>query len=148
MISEANKQRKKRLIAIAAGILSTILVVYLYSILNRGITTFTSVEFGASNYYNNIQLNNAKDAVMKVFRQEFGGCKLITLPYDETFSKAYCEAEQYDITNTIVFSSSFYVYPWGGAGFLTKNIMIDYWNWVVQYSQDLERWIVLSSGIA
>ncbi len=144
--SVAKKQKRKYFIGIVAAILLTCLGVYLISILKRGITAYTNVEIGVSNDYSTIQLIDAKNAVMKTFRQEFGGCKLLTLSYDEAFSKQYCKADQYDTKKTIVFSSSFYVYPWGGDGSLTKNKTVDYWKWIVQYSPENERWIVVNWG--
>lgn len=146
IVKVAKKQRRRILIGIAAGILITLLIIYVYDWMNRGITAFTSVDIGSSQQFSSEDLDEAKDAVLEYFRKEFGGCKLLSLSYDETWSKEYISGSTYDTPNTIVFNSSFYVYPWGGDGSLDQNSTYDNWVWIVQYTTELNRWVVITWG--
>lgn len=142
----AKKQRRRLFICAVAGVLCTLIIVFLYCMANRGYTSNASVTIGPSQEYSREQLEDAVDAVKKHFREEFPSCKLLTLTYEEEWSKQFCAGLQFDTTNAVDFVGSYYVYPWCSYTPLTPDKTVDNWNFTVQYQSDLGRWIVISEG--
>ena len=97
-----------------------------------GRTGSAQLVVGDSVRYQDTEIRDAMEQVMKQFRSGFRGCKLTELVYDETFSDGACEewAAQYDAAEAIILTSTFEVGA-RGDGSLTPNSTYGNWQWIL-----------------
>ena len=83
-----------------------------------------------SECYTETEIHDAMDIVTAYFREEFDGCRLKNLRYDEPLAEQQEWAKQYDADEAIVLESSFYVI---GSKNPTLNPNSTYrgWEWIL-----------------
>lgn len=93
---------------------------------------------GESSRYAEAEIREAMDVAAGYFKQEFEGCTLLTMEYDEerTLSAASAWAETYGAEEDIVLLSSFEVDEKGGDGSLNPGDTYRNWQWVLVRSDD------------
>ena len=86
-----------------------------------------------SERYSKAEISRAMDQVEDHFRNEFDGCKLLDLRYDEEKTRAVAEvwAQQYGADEAIVLYSDFEVDSSGGDGSLNPDSTYRNWKWVL-----------------
>lgn len=90
---------------------------------------------GGSQIYKTDEIEAAMDTVVEYFRDEFAGCTLTELRYQEDSQKESDEwAEQYQAEEAIVLYSTFQVDSSGGDGSLEPNSTYANWKWVLTRS--------------
>ena len=84
-------------------------------------------------HYSEKEIRAAMHVAARYFEQEFDGCTLLSLAYDESKVKdAEPEwAAQYDADEAIVLLSSFHVDGSGGDGSLNANSDYTDWQWIL-----------------
>lgn len=92
-----------------------------------------SREVGASEKFTPGEIEEAMDIAQQHFKEEFEGCKLLSLSYDETHSDKFAAdwAAQYGVEEAIVLLSSFTVDSFGGDGSFAPNETYGNWQWVL-----------------
>ena len=90
-------------------------------------------QMGESERYSKAEISRAMDQVENHFRNEFDGCKLLNLRYDEVKNRAEAEewAAQYGADEAIVLYSDFEVDSSGGDGSLNPDSTYRNWKWVL-----------------
>lgn len=91
---------------------------------------------GQSVLFNEEEINDAMDLVIRNFKREFDGCSLKSLSYmeDSSSGKNVHWARQYAEEEAIVLTSSFTVDSSGGDGSLNPNTRYDNWQWILTRS--------------
>lgn len=91
---------------------------------------------GESERYSKAEISRAMDQVEDHFRNEFDGCKLLDLRYDEEKTRAEAEewAQQYGADEAIVLYSDFEVDSSGGDGSLNPDSTYRNWKWILTRS--------------
>ena len=87
----------------------------------------------ASEVYSEQDINNAMDTVVDFFQDEFKGCTLTDLWYEESVSVPASDewARQYDADESIVLLSNYDVDSSGGDGSLNPNDTYKNWQWIL-----------------
>lgn len=103
------------------------------------------MEIGESTLYSPVEIEEAMDLVVKHFAQNFEGCTMTDLWYDEDYSQEWAEdwAEQYEAEEAIVLLSNFDVDGSGRSPSLNPNDTYRDWNWILVRSGDaweLKTW--------
>lgn len=112
----------------------------------RGDVTVVDLEPGESALYSHEDIYDAMDEVLEHFEEEFPGCVLTNLVYDEEYSlkSATQWAEKYGDDEAIVFLSSFDVGAGGGKDNLKAGDTYRDWQWVLTRDKgddwDLQTW--------
>jgi hypothetical protein len=105
-----------------------------------------SRKISASKIYSDKDINSAMDIVEKSFSENFSGCTLADLRYEEDVSsKASAEwAEQYSADEAIVLLSDFNTASSGVDGSLNPNHFYKDWQWILVRSKggswELKTW--------
>lgn len=101
----------------------------------------------ASEVYSEQDINDAMDTVVKYFRNDFDGCTLTDLWYEESTSFPASDewAKQYDADESIVLLSNFDVDSSGGDGSLNPNDTYTNWQWILVRSKD-SKWELKTWG--
>ena len=103
-------------------------------------------QMGESARYAKAEISRAMDQVEDHFRNEFDGCKLLNLRYDEEKTRAEAEewAAQYGAVEAIVLLSDFEVDSSGGDGSLNPDSTYRNWKWVLTRNEkgawELKTW--------
>ena len=100
---------------------------------------------GSSEHFTNDELNMAADFVTEYFRQNFKGCKLQSLTFDEQRSER-AKGNNYNSPDTIVLLSDFIVYPTSGTpeNYARKN---HDFNWILRRDENgVNGWELLTWG--
>ena len=103
-------------------------------------------QMGESAHYSKAEISRAMDQVEDHFRNEFDGCKLLNLRYDEEKTRAEAEewAAQYGTDEAIVLYSDFEVDSSGGDGSLNPDSTYRDWKWVLTQNEkrawELKTW--------
>lgn len=123
---------KKRIMIIAVLVLA-IAAPILFFRNNGGDVSKVSKLFVTSGHYSEEDIYEAMDVVVEYFSNNFEGCTLIDLRYDESISVAAGKewAEIYKAEEAIVLLSSFDVDASGGDGSLNPNTTYDNWQWIL-----------------
>ena len=134
-----------------------VLVLFLfYSFISRGNTWFVNVDLNVANSYKNSaeiygpldhpardEVEAAAKEVKDFFKNNFNGCILLNLSYDEEFTYDIEYSEWYD--DAIVFVSDYYVL-FGGDGAWVSGELYSDWRWTVRYNHNYNKWEVVNYG--
>lgn len=112
----------------------------------KGDVSVVDLEPGTSNLYSQEDIYDAMEEVTEHFAEEFPGCMLTNLVYDEAYSLQSAEqwAKQYGDEEAIVFLSSFDVSETGGDGSLEPGQTYRDWQWILTRDKgedwELQTW--------
>ena len=105
----------------------------------------TTRTIGSSEHFTQDELNMAADFVTEHFRQNYKGCKLQSLTFDEQRSER-AKGNSYNSPDIIVLLSDFTVYPTSGTpeNYARKN---HDFNWILRKNEnDVNGWELLTWG--
>ncbi len=113
----------------------------------RGDVSVVDLEPGTSDIYSQEEIYAAMVEVTEHFEEEFEGCVLTNLVYDEVYSlkSAAQWAEQYGDEEAIVFLSSFDVEETGADASLEPGKSYRDWQWVLTRDKG-EEWELQTWG--
>ena len=113
--------------------LSLMLCLVLLTACGGGNISEVGRQMGESAHYSKAEIARAMDQVEDHFRNEFDGCKLLNLRYDEEKTLAEAEewAAQYGADEAIVLLSDFEVDSSGGDGSLNPDSTYRNWKWIL-----------------
>ena len=116
--------------------LSLMLCLVLLTACGGGNISEVGRQMGESAHYSKAEIARAMDQVDDHFRNEFDGCKLLNLRYDEEKTLAEAEewAAQYGADEAIVLLSDFEVDSSGGDGSLNPDSTYRNWKWILTRS--------------
>ena len=99
----------------------------------KGDVTVVDLEPGDSALYSHEDIYGAMDEVLENFEEDFSGCVLTNLVYDEEYSikKAAQWAERYGDDEAIIFLSSFDAYKDSVDGKLISGESYKDWQWIL-----------------
>ena len=126
--------------------LSLMLCLVLLTACGGGNISEVGRQMGESAHYSKAEIARAMDRVEDHFRNEFDGCKLLNLRYDEEKTRAEAEewAAQYGADEAIVLLSDFEVDSSGGDGSLNTDSTYRDWKWVLTRNEkgawELKTW--------
>ena len=122
-------------------------VVLLLSGCFGGNVTAVNRVFGESQIYNKWEIGSAMNVVIRLFKNEFDGCTLTELKYDEEVSEKAggAWAEHYGADQGIVLVSTFRVDDSGGDGSLNPNSTYKNYQWILTRS-DGGAWVLRTWG--
>ena len=117
-------------------LLSLLLCAALLTACGGGDISEVGRQMGESARYSKAEISRAMDQVEDHFRNEFDGCKLLDLRYDEEKTQAEAEewAQQYGADEAIVLLSDFEVDSSGGDGSLNPDSTYRNWKWILTRS--------------
>lgn len=113
---------------------------------SKGDVSVVDLEPGTSDLYSQEDIYAAMSEVTEHFAEEFNGCMLTNLVYDETYSLQRAEewAKQYGDDEAIILLSSFDVSERGGDGSLEPGQTYRDWQWVLTRDEgedwELQTW--------
>lgn len=120
--------------------------VYFISWNGDGKVDKADVEIGVSSKYNRAELEDAITCIKEEFRNEYSGCRLDKVCYDEEFSDKQVKSLDYkDKKSMIVIQTKYFVGPWGDST-EEKYTEIDDWCWLLQKNKKTEKWEIVTSG--
>lgn len=99
----------------------------------KGNVFFVKKNIPAANTYTEKEIRNAMHIVVNEFHDEFKGCTLRELRYDEAWSndqKKFWE-DQYLADEAIVLLSTFKTDSKGGDGSFAPDSVYEDWNWIL-----------------
>lgn len=113
----------------------------------RGDVTVVDLEPGESALYSHEDIYDAMDEVLEHFEEEFPGCVLTNLVYDEAYSQKSAKewAKKYGDDEAIVFLSGFDVGNRGGNGSLKPGESYRDWQWILTRDKG-EEWELQTWG--
>jgi len=102
---------------------------------------------GESKLYTEEELKEAVQAAEDCFTENFKGCTLTEITYDEALSlqTAAGWAEQYEAEEAVVLTSAFRTDSAGGDGSLEPDATYEEWQWILVRSSG-EAWTVKTWG--
>ena len=114
----------------ALAFLFAVIFVFIFS--GCGIPFMAEKTISDSKIFRESEINNAMFAVYRHFALHFEGCVLLSIEYDEEYSKDRAKewAERYDKDLAIVLLSDFYVYG-ETDGSLAPGETYRKWNWIL-----------------
>lgn len=131
-------RRGRRLWKAVAAVLGAGLLLWLLliALMTADYSSGTSVSVAMSSddpIYSAEEVDEAIEEVQRVFRQEFSGCTLKSISYDEAFSSAESRrrADQYAGEEVIVLKTDFKTGRRGGDGSLAANMTYKNWMWIL-----------------
>ena len=147
----AVRNRRSRRIWTAAAVLLAVLV--LVPILGSalfmtdGTRLTVSMTMSDMPVYTEAEVDEAIQAVRKSFRENFRGCTLEEVDYDEAFSQAQAAewAARYGAEEAVVLTSRFTTDRRGGDGSLEPDHTYENWQWVLTRNAG-GRWAVRTWG--
>ena len=144
---ERRKKKVKYIILSFIAIFLILSTVFIYSFFIRGNTWFTKYDLtyteqtiNQSNFSKN-DINAAAEEVKQYFKNNFGGCVLLRLSYDE--EKTLDQEWHREYPEAICFTSDYYMLKEPVAGDMHRNR--NNWNWTVLHDFD-GNWRVVSYG--
>ncbi len=123
---------KKRIFVFAAMLLVILAAVCFLG--NRGDVSNVQRIIGKSSVYTETEIDQAMDVAAAYFRDNFEGCKLLTLEYDDKWrADALYRANQYGVgpNQVIIIQSSFYVPAKGADSSLNPDDTYTHWKWIL-----------------
>lgn len=139
----AIRNRRFRRIWRIIGVVLIVIVALSVFLIISGVTNFSrkGIEYTISMYddnptYSEKEVEEAFTVVEKYFKQNFKGCTLESLSYDEDYSLEESEEwmKQYAADEVIVLMSGFTTDARGGDGSLDSNSTYEDWKWVLTRS--------------
>lgn len=99
----------------------------------KGDVTVVDLEPGESALYSHEDIYDAMDEVLESFEEEFPGCVLTNLVYDEEYSvqKAAQWAERYGDDEAIIFLSGIDAIKDSADGKLKSGVSYKDWQWIL-----------------
>lgn len=135
-----NKEKTIKTILLGAGIIA---VLFFYYQLNTvGYVSGSSRRAIESQVFEISEVEAAMNVVEQKFEEDFTGCSLIDLWYDETFSQTYSTewAKQYNADEAIILLSTFHVgSTWVGED-LEANTTYPSWQWILVRNASDDTW--------
>ena len=142
--------KKKGIIVICAVLAILVLVTVLVLTGNKGNVSNVNRVVGYSALYGDNLINEACRVVEQKFADEFEGCTLIELRYDEEVENSFAEEiEKYHKENNqelIVLLSTFNTDEKGGDGGFNPNDTYTNWQWHLVRTADKKSWEIISWG--
>ncbi|WMT80677.1 DUF4829 domain-containing protein [Terrisporobacter mayombei] len=101
-----------------------------------------------SEVYSNQDIDTAMNIVKREFRDEFKGCVLTDLWYNEDISISSSDewAKQYNSDEAIILLSNFDVDSSGGDGSLDPNSTYTDWQWILVRDRENSKWTLKTWG--
>ncbi len=142
--------KKKSILAVIIAVLVICIVSIVIIVLgNKGNTSNVNRVVGYSALYGDESINKAFDIIEKKFADEFEGCELIELRYDDEVENKFAEAIQEYYENKqelIVIISSFRTDAKGGDGSFNPNDTYENWQWHLVKTADKKSWEIIGWG--
>lgn len=107
---------------------------------DKGDIRQVQISLSSSDIYTEKEIQAAMNQVLKFFQQEYKGCTLTDLWYEERLSAPAAKswAEQYAAEEAMVLLSNFTVDSSGGDGSLNPDSVYSDWQWILTRSQGSE----------
>jgi len=114
-------------------ILVVLLAMLLLTGCSGGNTDHVQIDTGTSARYEEAEIIEAMDLVLRKFEKGFEGCYMTKLWYDEAASadEAAAWAREYDAEEAIVLYCNYWVDGSGRNPTQTPNSMYKNWNWIL-----------------
>ena len=142
--------KKKGIIAIGAILVILVVGTVLVLTGNKGNVSNVNRVVGYSALYGDNLINEACRVVEQKFADEFEGCTLTELRYDEEVENRFAEEiEKYHKENNqelIVLLSTFNTDEKGGDGGFNPNDTYTNWQWHLVRTADKKSWEIISWG--
>ncbi len=143
--------KKKSILAVIIAVLIICIISTVIIILgNKGNTSNVNRVVGYSALYGDELINNAFDVIEKKFVDEFEGCELIELRYDDEVENRFAEEiMKYHVENNqelMVVISSFSTDAKGGDGSFNPNDTYENWQWHLVRTADKKSWEIINWG--
>ncbi|MBS7335742.1 MAG: DUF4829 domain-containing protein [Eubacteriales bacterium] len=142
--------KKKGIIAIGAILVILVVGTVLVLTGNKGNVSNVNRVVGYSALYGDHLINEACRVVEQKFADEFEGCTLTELRYDEEVENRFAEEiEKYHKENNqelIVLLSTFNTDEKGGDGGFNPNDTYTNWQWHLVRTADKKSWEIISWG--
>ncbi len=142
--------KKKSILAVIIAVLVICIVsIVIIVLVPKGNTSNVNRVVGYSALYGDESINKAFDVIEKKFADEFEGCELIELRYDDEVENKFAEAIQEYYENKqelIVVISSFRTDAKGGDGSLNPNETYENWQWHLVKTADKKSWEIIGWG--
>ena len=140
------KLKNKKVVYTIIGIVALVLTISG----NKGNVSNVNRVVGYSALYGDNLINEACRVVEQKFADEFEGCTLIELRYDEEVENRFAEEiEKYHKENNqelIVLLSTFNTDEKGGDGGFNPNDTYTNWQWHLVRTADKKSWEIISWG--
>lgn len=142
--------KKKGIIAICAVLTSLVVATVLVLTTNKGNVSKVNHVVGYSALYDNNLINEACRVVEQKFADEFEGCTLTELRYDEEVENRFAdEIAKYatdEDKELIILLSTFSTDKKGGDGSFNPNDTYSDWQWHLVRNADKDSWEIISWG--
>lgn len=124
---------KKRIILIVSLIFIIVIIAKLFLLNNGGDVSSVKRTVKISEIYSEQDINDAMDIVVNYFQNNFEGCTLTDLWYEESASVLVSEdwAKQYNADESIILFSSFDADSSGGDGGFNPDDTYSNWQWIL-----------------
>lgn len=141
---------KKGIIAICAVLTILVVATALVLTANKGNVSKVNRVVGYSALYDNNLINEACRVVEQKFADEFEGCTLTELRYDEEVENRFAdEIVRYatdEEKELIILLSTFSTDEKGGDGSFNPNDTYTNWQWYLVRNADKDSWEIISWG--
>ena len=142
--------KKKGIIAICAVLTILVVATALVLTANKGNVSKVNRVVGYSALYDNNLINEACRVVEQKFVDEFEGCTLTELRYDEEVENRFTdEIARYatdEDKELIILLSTFSTDEKGGDGSFNSNETYTNWQWHLVRTADKDSWEIISWG--
>lgn len=142
--------KKKGIIAICAVLTILVVATALVLTANKGNVSKVNRVVGYSALYDNNLINEACRVVEQKFADEFEGCTLTELRYDEEVENRFAdEIVRYatdEEKELIILLSTFSTDEKGGDGSFNPNDTYSDWQWHLVRNADKASWEIISWG--
>lgn len=142
--------KKKGIIAICAVLTILVVATALVLTANKGNVSKVNRVVGYSALYDNNLINEACRVVEQKFADEFEGCTLTELRYDEEVENRFAdEIVRYatdEEKELIILLSTFSTDEKGGDGSFNPNDTYTNWQWHLVRNADKDSWEIISWG--
>lgn len=142
--------KKKGIIAICAVLTILVVATALVLTANKGNVSKVNRVVGYSALYDNNLINEACRVVEQKFADEFEGCTLTELRYDEEVENRFAdEIVRYatdEEKELIILLSTFSTDEKGGDGSFNPNDTYTNWQWYLVRNADKDSWEIISWG--
>lgn len=143
-------KRKTLSVAICAVFIIVVVAVVLVLTSNKGNISNVNRVIGYSALYDDTLINEACRVVEKKFSEEFEGCTLTELRYDEEVENRFADEIAAFATEKgqeiIILLSAFNTDKKGGDGSFNPNDTYTNWQWHLVRTADKKSWEIISWG--
>lgn len=142
--------KKKRIIGVCAAIFIVIVAAVFFLPTRKGDISDVKRIIGNSALYEDTLIQEACNVVEKTFAEEFEGCTLVGLYYDEDVENRFAEEmEKYRTEKgqeLIVLLSTFTTGKSSVSGGFNPDDIYTDWQWYLVRTPDKESWEIVSWG--